>query len=307
MVITVVPAPLTITADGMSRAYGVASPSFTATYSGFVNGDIAGGLDTPVTLATTADTNSPVGSYVITATGASDINYAITHVNGALTVTSVPLVATANNQSKIYGAALPDLTGSLTGVRNGDNIMAPFSATATAASNAGSYPITPALADPDSKLSNYTVTLNNGALIITAAPLLITANGTNRLYGAANPAFTATYTGFVNGDAATDLDTPATLATAATAASPAGAYAITASGATDLNYAITYTPGTLTITPAALLVTANHTNRLYGQTNPLFTVTYAGFVNGDDANDLSPARLSSPLWPTRTAPSATIW
>jgi hypothetical protein len=287
VLITVTPAPLTITADNTSRGYGAANPSFSATYVGFVNGDTAGGLDTPVTLGTAADTNSPVGSYVITATGASDINYAITHVNGVLTVTSVPLVATADNQSKIYGEALPNLTGSLIGVQNGDNITATFTTTATAASDVGAYPITPVLADPDNKLSNYTVTLNNGEFTVAPAPLLITANDTNRLYGAANPVFTATYTGFVNGDDETDLDTPVSLTTTATAASPVDTYVITASGATDFNYAITHAPGTLTINPADLLVTANSTNRIYGQTNPLFTVTYAGFVNGDDADDLS--------------------
>jgi hypothetical protein len=40
------------------------------------------------------------------------------------------------------------------------------------------------------------------------------------------------------------------LATTATAASPAGSYAITASGAADLNYTITLINGTLTITPS---------------------------------------------------------
>jgi len=287
VVITVTPAPLTITADNKGRAYGAANPQFTATYEGFVNGDAPGGLDTPVTLTTIADTSSPVGNYIITATGATDLNYAITHVNGTLGVSAAPLVVTAGNQSKIYGAALPSLTGTLTGVLNGDAITANYTTTATAASDTGSYPITPALADPDNKLSNYSVTLNGGTLTITPAPLLITANGTNRLYGAANPAFTASYSGFVNGDTEASLDTPVTLGTGATGANPVGAYAITASGAGDLNYSITYAPGTLTITPAALLVTANNTNRPYGMTNPPFTVSYGGFLNGDDADDLS--------------------
>ena len=287
VVITVTPAPLTITADNKGRAYGASNPQFTATYEGFVNGDAPGGLDTPVTLATTADTTSSVGNYIITATGATDLNYAITHVNGTLAVSPAPLAVTAGNQSKIYGAILPSFTGTLIGVLNGDAITASYTTTATPASDAGSYPITPALADPDNKLSNYSVTLNNGALTITPAPLLITANGTNRLYGAANPAFTASYSGFVNGDTETGLDTPVILGTSAAAASPVGAYAITASGAIDLNYAISYAPGTLTITPAALIVTANNTNRPYGQTNPLFTVSYGGFLNGDGADDLS--------------------
>ncbi len=34
-------------------------------------------------------------------------------------------------------------------------------------------------------------------------------------------------------------------------------------------------------------MTANPTNRLYGQTNPVFTPAYSGFVNGDDHSVLS--------------------
>ena len=40
------------------------------------------------------------------------------------------------------------------------------------------------------------------------APLTITANNTNKVYGAAVPAFTASYSGFVNGDTASSLTTP---------------------------------------------------------------------------------------------------
>jgi hypothetical protein len=49
-------------------------------------------LDTPVILATAATTSSPPGTYPITASGAADANYTITHVNGTLTVTAFPVV-----------------------------------------------------------------------------------------------------------------------------------------------------------------------------------------------------------------------
>jgi|GEM_PF-840745 len=84
--LTVAPAPLTITADPREMVVGGPVPTLTATCSGLVNGDTLASLDTPVVLATTATVASPPGTYAITASGAADANYAITHVNGSLTV-----------------------------------------------------------------------------------------------------------------------------------------------------------------------------------------------------------------------------
>ena len=44
---------------------------------------------------------------------------------------------------------------------------------------------------------------------------------------------------------------PADVSTTATASSPVGTYTITASGAADANYTISYVAGTLSVTPAA--------------------------------------------------------
>jgi len=76
--LSVTKAPLTITANNASKVYGAALPTFTANYSGFVNGDTAASLTTPVSLTTIATASSAVGSYTITASGAVDANYTIT-------------------------------------------------------------------------------------------------------------------------------------------------------------------------------------------------------------------------------------
>ena len=100
-------------------------------------------------------------------------------------------------------------------------------------------------------------------------------------YGGTVPSLTATYSGFVNGDNASSLSTQPTVSTTATSASPAGAYPITASGAVDPNYTITYTAGTMTVGKATLTVTANNQSMPLGGPLPAFTVSYTGFVNGD--------------------------
>ena len=81
------PAPLTITANDASAVFGTVPPMLTASYSGFVGGDSVFSLTQPVILATTAAAYSPPGRYEIRATGAASADYAITFVNGWLTVT----------------------------------------------------------------------------------------------------------------------------------------------------------------------------------------------------------------------------
>jgi hypothetical protein len=279
--LAVTPAPLTITANNASRAYGMTNPLFSATISGFVNGDDEGDLIGTLAFSTAAETNSPVGLYPVTPSGLSSPNYALSYVDGTLTITAYSLVATANNASKLYGAALPAITGTLMGVHNGDAITATFTTTATAASDAGLYPIIPVLADPNNQLTNYTVTLVNGTLTNLPAPLTVSARDTNRLYGAVNPAFTAAYSGFVNGDDEGDLTGTLAFSTAAETNSPVGLYPVTPSGLSSPNYALSYVDGTLTITPSALVVTADNASKVYGAALPALTGTLVGVRNGE--------------------------
>ncbi len=67
------PANLTITADDKNFTYRGSVPTLTATYSGFVDGDDASALTTPLTLGTTAVSTSPVSGspYTISASGAT--------------------------------------------------------------------------------------------------------------------------------------------------------------------------------------------------------------------------------------------
>jgi hypothetical protein len=103
VLIDVLRAPLTIAAENKSKVYGAGLPQLTATYSGFVNGDTSSSLDTPVNLGTSATSASSVNAYPITASGAADANYSITHFIGTLTVTRAPLTIQADNKSKTYG------------------------------------------------------------------------------------------------------------------------------------------------------------------------------------------------------------
>src|SRR5207244_2224186 len=158
------------------------------------------------------------------------------------------------------------------------------------ASAVGSYPITASGAVD----ANYTISFVAGTLTVTPAALTITADDKSKVYGAALPALTASYSGFVNGDTVSDLDTPVSLSTTATAASAVGTYPIVASGASDANYTVSFVPGTLTVTPAALTVTADNKSKVYGAGLPALTASYSdrmSVVSGESLN--TPLSLST--------------
>jgi hypothetical protein len=164
--------------------------------------------------------------------------------------------------SKVYdgvtGALLNPGNVSLGGVLAGDDVtLDTAGATASfAGANAGAQKAVNvaglALSGPDSE--NYT--LAPAATVfadIIPAPLTVTANDTNRIFGAANPPFTASYSGFVAGENSTVLSGVPAFSTMANATSPVAGnpYPILVTNGTlaAANYSFVFVPGQLTITP----------------------------------------------------------
>jgi hypothetical protein len=258
-------------------------------------------------IASIADSGLSAGAHNIVAFYTSDNSSAFIDSDNRAspwmqTITPAALTITANNQTMVYGGTLPTLTPSYTGFVNGDSAAsittAPgLSTTATATSPVGSYGISAAGALD----LNYTISYVAGTLSMTPAALTITANNQIMVYGGTLPTLTASYTGFVNGDTAASLTIAPSLSTTATATSPVGSYGMSAAGAVDPNYTISYVAGTLSITPAALTITANNQVMVYGGTLPTLTASYTGVVNGDSAASLTTApSLSSTA--TATSP-----
>jgi hypothetical protein len=79
----------------------------------------------------------------------------------------------------------------------------------------------------------------------------VAADDVSRSYGSANPGFTASYSGFVLGQDAGDLDGTLEFATDATRGSATGTYTITPSGVSSPNYSISFSSGTLTVANAS--------------------------------------------------------
>lgn len=165
--LTVNPATLTVTATSFSQPYGATNPVFTVTYTNFVDGqtlgtsDVAGSPD----LTTSANTNSPIGAYVITNSigTLTSTNYSFNLVNGTLTVTNA---ISTNVLTSSENPALP-----------GDSVT--FTATLSA--------LVPSLAVPggtvqfqlDGSLFGSPVTLSNGVAVSSSIASLSHGYHTN--------------------------------------------------------------------------------------------------------------------------------
>jgi YD repeat-containing protein len=244
----VTPAALSATAASASRLYGAANPVFTGTLSGLQNND-----NITVSFQSAATPASPVGTYVINLVlsdpGGKLGNYTVTLLNGTLSVTPAPLVVSVNSASRVYGAPNPALTGTISGLKNNDNIMPNFTTSATAGSNVGTYPIVPTFSDPGGKLGNYNVVIQNGVLNVTPAPLQVTANNKTRLFGNPNPVLDGMITGLLNFD-----NIQAQYSTTASAQSLVGNYPIVPALSDPSsrlgNYTVKLQNGTLSVTPS---------------------------------------------------------
>jgi hypothetical protein len=303
--LTVGKAPLTVTAGNKTREYGDANPAFTLAYSGWKNGDAVSSLSAQPTATCTASATSNVGTYPITVSGGSATNYSFSYQSGIQTVNKATLSVLADSKQRIYGAANPQLTYSISGFKNNEtqsviDVLPAVTTTATQASNAGSYPITVQNASDN----NYGFSYQNATLTVDKAPQTITfINGISiKKYGDAPFTIAQTSSGLTPSVVSSD---PSKLAVAGNMAYivGTGTFALTASQSGNINYlpapdAIT----TVTVSKAPLVITANDAVRDFGKANPQFTLSYSGFKNGEDegvldllptascaANETSPA------------------
>lgn len=237
--------------------YGEAIPT---SFPGALN--VAGGTGNALvpgdgvtaSFVTSAVQGNFVGNYPIALQllGAAASNYNVVGVAaGVFAITQRPLSVTANNASREYGEANPTpFSGVVVGRYAGDDLTIDYSTTADPTTPVGTNaaPIVPTIGG--AAASSYLVTLNNGFLTITRAPLDITANPATRAFGDPSPAtFTGSAVGAKNGETIVVI---AVAQVEITETTPAGEYLLIPflSGSYP-NYVVRNTSsGTLTITPA---------------------------------------------------------
>ncbi len=280
---------LSATATGVSRNYdGTTTDTVNLNLQGVVANDT---VTDAYTSALFADKNVGASKTVnvsgISIGGADSGNYSLGNTTAITSAAIGPAVLTytANTASRVYGSSNPTFTGSVSGFVTGDTLAnattgsSVFTTTATASSPVASYAINGSGLTANN--SNYTFTQAAGnatALTITPAALTITATGASKIYGTTytlgSDGFTSS--GLVNSDSISSVTQSST---GAVSTAIKGTYSIVDSlaiGTGLSNYTISYVNGTLTITPAALTITAKDATKIYGTT---YTINSDGFTS----------------------------
>ena len=289
--ITVNKAQLTVTADNATRPYGSANPTFTLSYTGFVNGETEAALAVKPTATCNATSTSPAGTYDITAAGGKSDNYSFSYKKGTLTITSSSVqISISPIGEKKYGDAAFDLQATSPNQETpitytvADPTVARIDNGRVTILKAGSTTISARQAAS----ANYGEASASTPLVIKKASLTASVNNATRRYGEENPAFSFSYKGFVNGETEAVLAVKPSASCNATAKSIVGTYDIVTTGnGSDENYDISCTSGTLTIEKALLTATVEQTTRRYGEENPTFALIYKGFANNETESVLT--------------------
>ncbi len=294
--LNVTPRTLNINANNVSKTTGAVltggsgSTDFVAT--GLQNGETAGTVTITYTgVGPTAPATAGVysGSVVPSAlTGGSitPTNYAINYIAGDITVSAGSITITATNENKPYGTALTSgagkttftVTGTLQPGESITSVTLNYGAGGAAGDPVGANPgtIVPSLPVGAGGFvaSNYIITYVNGNITVTTAPLTITATNETKPYGTALTSgagkTTFTSTGLATGE--TIASVTLTYGTGALATAGVGSNAgtivpsapVAGVGFNAANYAITYANGDITVSPAALTVTADSVRKLRG-------------------------------------------
>lgn len=157
--------------------------------------------------------------------------------------------------------------------------------------DAGQYTVRFKVTNPNyiPKAGNATVRIDRKALTVTASP-----SNAQVIYGDEKPEFTAVFDGFVTGESESenrgDLTGTLNYDCDYHAGSPVKdeAYTVMPSGLISAkNYEIRYKEGSFTVKKKDLTVTADDKKVIVGNPAPAFTVSYDGFVNGDDEQVLT--------------------
>ena len=264
---------ITVTAADKNKTYGENDPSFTysITSGSLVGSDALSG-------SLTRSAGAGAGTYSITQGSLANSNYAITFVQGALTIDRKLVTVTAADTTKQYGDVDPTLTYSIT---NGATLVGDDAFTGALSRASGSNVGTYAIQQGTLTLSNnYLITFVSGTLTIEMRSVTITADAKSKQYGQADPALTYQVTtgSLIVGDSISG-------ALARNSGSGVGSYTITqGSLSLSANYNLTFVSANLSVTAKPITITANSLQtKVYGESDPTFQyeITNGSLESGD--------------------------
>ena len=242
----------TLTSSNFSLSGYVPMESLTVTQT-------AGSYNSPnVTTATTVTASLAPGDFT-NGDGTLASNYILpTTASGNGRITPAPLSIAAASDTKVYdgtnsSSQTPTYTGTLYNDDTLTGLTQAFASNSALGAGASTLVVTGYSLTDDDGGNDYAVSTVDASGTITQAFLTITADDQIKLSGAPLPPLTSNYSGFVNDESSANLTIEPTLTTTATADSPVDTYPITASGAVDPNYSISYVAGALTVNQAIII------------------------------------------------------
>ena len=289
--LTITKAPLIISAGIYTKKQGDAMPVFKASYAGFKNGENESVLTKQPVFSCEANDASAPAEYAVTISGADAENYDISYEQGHLTVVEADaVVVRVKSYSRQYGDENPVFEFETEGAALDGTPEIVCSAVAN--SPVGSYTIEV----KQGSIKNYNVHFESGSLVITKAPLSISAGNYTKKQGDAMPVFKASYAGFKNGENESVLTKQPVFSCEANDASAPAEYAVTISGADAENYDISYEQGHLTVVEAdAVVVRVKSYSRQYGDENPVFEFETEGAALDGTPEIVCSAVANSPV------------
>ncbi|WP_309938792.1 MBG domain-containing protein [Aureibacter tunicatorum] len=268
-----------VTANVKSKTYGDADPELDYTVAGLQAGDNLTGSLARVAGEDVGSYQIEQGSLVVDASS-SNINYTIRYVGADLTINKRVLTITADDQSKVFGAADPVLTYQVSGLVSGDDMLG--SLTRELGEDVGSYAINQGTLAVD-KPNNYDLAFTSGTFTIapSSVEVVVTANAKSKIYGDADPMLDYTVAGLQAGDNLTG-------SLVRVAGEDVGSYQIEQgslmvdASSSNINYTIRFVGADLTINKRVLTITADDQSKLFGAADPVLTYQVLGLVSGDD-------------------------
>ncbi|RWX01385.1 MBG domain-containing protein [Flavobacterium cerinum] len=266
--LTITSQAITVTATAKTKVYGQVDPALTYTFSPALNGtDIFTGSLTRVA-------GENIGNYAITqGTLALSNNYTLNYTTADLSITKKTVNITATAGNKEYGTTDPVLAYTFSPVLIGTDTFTGSLDRATG-ENIGNYAIgqgTLALSN------NYTLAFTAANFSITKKTVNVTVVAKTKVYGAADPVFTYTFSPALIG---TDLFTGSL--TRVTGEN-IGNYAITQGTlALNSNYTLAFTSADLNITAKPVTVTAAAKTKIFTAPDPVLSYTFSPALIGTD-------------------------
>ena len=290
---------LTATADNITVSYGDDVPTYTISYTGFENSEDASAVTTPPTITCAYTSTSDVNTYPISVnTDGVATNYnIIPGTPGTLTVNQREVGLTWGTTPIIYNGTPQAPTATATNLVNEDVIGVTVDGAQTNAG--GDYTATASALTGDKKDNYRLPTENTQTFTISKRPVTVSGiTASDKEYDGTTAA-TLVLTGatFADGDIIGTDNVTIESATGAFADANAGAgktvtiSAITLGGSSVSNYEFAgsgqQTETTAKITKASLTATADNQTVTFGDAAPTYTITYAGWKNGESETVLT--------------------